>query len=108
MTEPINEDVRELQRKGDLNKLQDYFNEPHRKEWHVEDLKKLEQIYDLAHQLDQMEPVDALISFDRSYPHNFEIGTERTRLGKMLLALEIYLQNKGSKYTGYRGTKREF
>jgi hypothetical protein len=102
------DDPRELEKAGNLNKLQDYFNEPWRKTWTVEDLKNLEKVYEFALQLDQADPVDAVIAFDRTYPHNIEVGTEKSRLGKILLLLEIHLKNTAGKYKGFKGVKREF
>lgn len=108
MREQMQEDPRELTRQGDLNHLQDYFNDPNRKSWTVKELENLTRLYEIGQHFDIEDPVNWIVTFDRSYPHSLEIGTSKTRLGKILYAAEIYLENREkSKSQGRRQSKRE-
>lgn len=106
-------DVRELKVQGDLNKLQNYFNEPTIKVWSVEMLDQLREIYELALTQDPDDPVDWIIGFDQSHPRGLKVGTEFTRLGKMTAMAKIYVDRKIRETAdrskgGRRQIKREY
>lgn len=111
MSDQLIPDVRELKRQGDLNQLQDYFNEPSRHSWTISDIEQIQELYAIAVSQDAENPVEWAVNFDRSHPYSFAIGTEKTRLGKILYAAKLYLENKiadKERRKGFRGTKREF
>lgn len=106
-------DVRELKIQGDLNKLQHHFNEPNIKVWTVEMLGQLKDLYSLALTQDANDPVDWIIGFDQSHPVHFNVGSEVTRLGKILRMTQLYVDRKTRETTdqskgGRKQIKREY
>jgi hypothetical protein len=106
-------DVRELKIQGDLNKLQHYFNEPTIKQWTVEMLGQLKELYELGLSQDSQDPVDWVIGFNQSNPIHLKVGAEVTRLGKILTLAKIYVDRKTRETTdqskgGRKQIKREY
>lgn len=103
--------TREMARKQHLTELMKYFKEPCQVAWTEEGISKVVQLYDIACKADPEDPIDWIQQFDRSHPHNIEVGNEEGRLGKMLVMAEIYQtqnqkQKKGN--LGIRQSYREF
>ena len=82
---------------------------PSRSNLNKNDLKQLNELYDIAYAEDKDNPIGWIADFDRVHPHDLEIGVETTRLGKILAFAKIHADQKKKSVSKERGFNvREF
>jgi hypothetical protein len=100
-------DPRELRVQGDLNSLRNHFNEPGVREWSPEMITQLEELYRIATEFDKDDPVDWVVTMNRSFPYSFRAAGEKTRVGSILVMAQEFLKTKDERFKGQKSLKRE-
>lgn len=101
-------DARQLSKDGDLNTLRQYFNEPSRLAWKEDELRELDELYELAKKIDD-DPLGWIQQFDRSHPRKLDIGRpDQRRLGKILWMAKVYIDKKQSREQKAQRKERNF
>jgi hypothetical protein len=97
-------------REAHISVLKDKFREPGQTGWDESGLKQIGRLYDIAKEFDGENPVGWIDLFDRSHPRDLEIGSEGTRLAKILSFADLYLKDRktGDKAAGVKKLFRDF
>jgi len=96
MTEPV-KDTRELTVEGHINEVKQHFKEPHFATMPEDLVTKCRELYDIAARENPEDPVGWIVDFNSHYPINFEMGTESSRVGKILECAKIALKKEAAK-----------
>lgn len=96
MSEPVN-DTREMVIEGNMNIIKQYFKEPYFGTMPEDLVAKCRELYDLAARENPEDPVGWIKDFNSHYPVNFEMGTESSRIGKILECAKIALKKEAAK-----------
>ena len=96
MSEPVN-DTREMVIEGNINIIKQYFKEPYFATMPEDLVAKCRELYEIAAREDTEDPVGWIRDFNSHYPINFEMGTESSRIGKILECAKISLKKAAAK-----------